>query len=117
MHHCRRHDPTEGSILDSFSLNKILGLSHLTDSMDGKTKTALTDAMGVAFNVFEFLSSHKALVAGAVASGDVIGLKRDDDVIGLKREDDEGGAVEREGDQLIGGIIKKDTVKLVSQIV
>ena len=94
-----------------FNLNKVLGLSRLTDSMDDKTKTVLGDTLGVAFNIYEFLSSHKSLVEGAVENLDGVGA--------LQRNDAAAGSGDpREGeDGMIGGILRKDTVQLVRWIV
>ncbi len=79
-----------------------MGFSGSKESED-KNKDGWAKALGVAFNVYEFLSSHSALVAGAAAS-DVVGIKRSD-----KNSDDV--TAEKKADN---GFINKETLELVS---
>ena len=65
-------------------------------------QTDLGNAVGVAFNLYEFLSSHSALVSGTIPS----------DVSKLGRTDDDKDA-KSEPEWLLGGVLSKETLDQV----
>jgi hypothetical protein len=102
----RRNGEAAGSFFENLNLNKILGMINAASSVDAaaqeKTSSVVDETlkrtMEVAFNFFEFVTSHKSLVDGA-------SRRADGESFASKTAFDENG---------LPAFISKDTVDLVS---